>query len=113
MKKKKHKCLLCILSYLYLFVGFSYIIYYISYNIRITNKLEGWAVMVFVALLYFVVYVAINHILIRKLMSNRLLMIIEAFLFAAMLTLLISDLNYDHYRHLEYLQRTKPAAVIP
>lgn len=111
MKKKYQKYLLNIFSYLYLFMGFSYIIYYISYNIRIMCKPMGWILMLFYALMYFIVYAAINHIFIRKIVSNKLLVIIEALLFAAMLTLVISDIMYDAYRVLEYHQRTMSIAV--
>lgn len=113
MEKKPHKYLLYILSYLYIFIGYSYIIYYISYSIRIANKPEGWALMLFFASLCFIAYSTINHILIRKIISNKLLIIIEALLFVAMLTLVISDFKYEDYRHLEYLQRTKSVTVTP
>lgn len=113
MKKKTQKYLLCILSYLYLFVGFSYIIYYISYNIRITNKPLGWVLMIFYALLFFAVYIAVNHIFIRRVISNRLLLLIEALLFVAMLTLVVSDWMYDYYLHLQYIQKTMTAMAAP
>lgn len=87
--------------------------YYISYSIRIANKPEGWALMLFFASLCFIAYSTINHILIRKIISNKLLIIIEALLFVAMLTLVISDFKYEDYRHLEYLQRTKSVTVTP
>lgn len=113
VKKRRNKCIPTILSYLYLFVGYSYIIYYISYYIRIANKPEGWVFMLFYALLCFVVYVVINHIFIRKIVSNKLLIIIEVLLFVAMLILVIGDLRYEVYRHLEYIQRTMPLTTAP
>lgn len=106
MKKKKIMYLLYLLAYAYIFFVYSYIIYYISYTVRITNKGMGWFSMVFNALLCYIAYAAINHLLIRKLISNKLLIIIEALLFVAMLTLIISDLMYDAYQDLKYLQRT-------
>jgi len=114
MKKKHQKYLLYILSYLYLFIGFSFIIFYISYDIRITNKPMGWAIMLFNALLYYIAYVAINHILIKRIInsSNKLLIIIEALLFVAMLTLVISDLRYENYLHIQWFQKTM-ANTIP
>lgn len=110
---KRHKYLLYLFSYLYIFISFSYIIYYISYTIRITNKPEGWALMLFNALMYFIVYTTINHTIIRRIISNKLLIIIEALLFVAMLTLVISDWKYEDYLHLKYLQRTVPITVTP
>lgn len=114
MKKKHQKYLLYILSYLYLFIGFSFIIFYISYNIRITNKLEGWAFMLFNALLCFIAYATINHILIKRIIksSNKLLIIIEALLFVAMLTLVISDWKYEAYLHIKWLQKTMANTIL-
>ena len=113
IKLKNFGYLSYILSYLYIFTGFACIIYYISYNIRITNKLEGWAVMLLIALLCFIAYTAINHIIISKIIPNKLLIIIETLLFVAMLTLIVSDWNYEYYLHLKYLQSTKSITTIP
>lgn len=113
IKEKKQKRLSHILPYLYLFVGFSYIIYYISYTIRITNKIEGWALMMFIALLYFIAYVAINHILIKRILPIKLLIVIEALLFISILTLVISDWNFEHYLYLKYLHQNLPATSLP
>ncbi len=100
-----------LLSYLYIFTGFLCIIYYISYNIRITNKPEGWAIMLFNAVLCFIAYIAINHVFIRRIISNRFLIVIEALLFSAMLTLVISDVRYEDYQHQKYLQRTMSKTI--
>ncbi len=97
-----------LLSYLYIFTGFLCIIYYISYNIRITNKPEGWAIMLFNAVLCFIAYLAINHVFIRRIISNKFLIVIEALLFSAMLTLVISDVRYEAYLDQEYLRKTTP-----
>ncbi len=98
MKKKHLNYLLNIFSYLYLIIGYSYIIIYISFNIRILAKPEGWAFMLFKALFYFIAYVCINHIFIRRIIkSTKLLIIIEALLFIAMFTLVISDLDYEKH----------------
>lgn len=113
MEKKPHNYIIYLLSYLYIFIGYSYIIYYVSYNIRITNKLEGWAYMIAVALMYFIGYSVINHLLIKKILSNKLLIIIEVLLFVSMFTLVISDFMYEEYLHFKYLQRTMPVRVIP
>lgn len=111
IKNKKHRHILFLLSCLYILIGFSYIIYYISYTIRITNKLEGWAYMLFNAFLCFIAYVTINHILIRRIIPNKILVTIEVLLFVAILTLIISDAMYESYLHLKYLQRTTTIAI--
>ena len=69
--------------------------------------------MLFLVLLCFIVYTAINHILIRRIISNRLLIFIEALLFFSMFTLVISDVRYEQYVHLKYIQRTQPIIATP
>lgn len=96
---------------MYLILGYSYIVYYISYTIRITNKLEGWAVMIGIVLLYFLAYMGINHILIRRILSNKLLIIIDVLLFVTLLTIVISDWEYEAYLHIKYQQRSIPISV--
>lgn len=113
MKRNVRQIVIYILVYVYLILGYSYIIYFISYNIRIANKAEGWIVMLVVALLYYILYIAINHVIIRKIISNKLLIIIDALLFTAMLTLVICDMNYEHYLHLQHLKRTIPNIITP
>lgn len=100
-----------LLSMMYLILGYSYIVYYISYTIRITNKLEGWAVMIGIVLLYFLAYMGINHILIRRILSNKLLIIIDVLLFVTLLTIVISDWEYEAYLHIKYQQRSIPISV--
>lgn len=109
--KKNKKEILRVLSYLFVFVGFSYIIFFISYYIRITNKLEGWFFMLCVAVFYFIVYIALNHILIRRVISNKFLLMVEALLFVSMLTLVASDLSYGAFRDKRNQQRRKSTTV--
>lgn len=44
-----------------------------------------------------------KHILIRRVISNKLLIIIEVLLIVSMLTLIISDVRYEEYLHYKYL----------
>ena len=97
MKKNVQQIIKYIFTYLYLILGYLYIIYYLSYNIRITNKPEGWAVLLLYVSLCFIAYMIINHIFIRRIISNKLLIIIEVLLFISMSTLTISDLMYEQY----------------
>lgn len=60
--------------------------------------------MLCVAVFYFIVYVALNHILIRRVISNKFLLMVEALLFVSMLTLVISDMSYEAFRHKRYLE---------
>lgn len=113
MGRKSQNYIKYLLSYLYIFIGYCYIIYYISFHIRITNKLEGWAYMIAISLMYFVGYTLINHLLIKKILSTKLLIIIEVLLFVSMFTLIISDFMYEEYIHLKYLQGISSVTITP
>ena len=109
--KKNKKEILRVLSYLFVVGVFSYIIFFISYYIRITNKPLGWFFMLCIAVFYFIVYVALNHILIKRVISNKFLLMIEALLFVSMLTLVESDLSYGAFRDKRNQQRRKSTTV--
>lgn len=103
MEEKLRNYIIYLLSYLYIAIGYSYIIFFISYYVRIANKPLDWACMIAIALIYFIVYTVINHILIRKVIANKLLILIEVLLLVSMLTLIISDFGYEEYLHYKYL----------
>lgn len=113
MEKKLCNYIIYLLSYLYIVIGYSCIIYFISYYIRVEDEPFGWMVKQCEGLLFFIAYVAINHIFVRRVISNKLLIIIEALLFVSMLTLVISDFRYEEYLHFKYLQSTMPIKVAP
>lgn len=69
--------------------------------------------MIALALICFTAYLIINHLFISKVLSHKSLIIIEALLFASMLTLIISDFRYDEYLHIKYMQNTVPVIVAP
>lgn len=104
MKKDMRQINKSIISYLYLILGYLCFIYVLSYNIRIANKPEGWAVLLFLVLLCFIVYTAINHIFIRRIISNKFLIFIEALLFFSMLSIIISDGCYEEYMYQRYIE---------
>lgn len=104
MKRNYVQKIKYVLATLYLLFGYTHIIYYISYTVRITNKAEGWLYMIAVALFRYIVYVIINHVIIKRIVRHKVILLIEVLLFIAMLTLLISDLMYDHYIEIRYLK---------
>lgn len=69
--------------------------------------------MIAVALIYFIVYSIINHLLIRKVLSHKMLILVEVLLFFSMITLIISDFMYEDYLHFRYIQSTMPIKVTP
>ena len=113
MKKNVQQIIKYIFSYLYLILGYSFIIYFLSYNIRIANKLEGWAVLIVLVLMCLIVYLIINHLLIKKVLSNKLLINIEILLIVSIITLIISDFRYEEYLHIKYIRSTMPVIATP
>lgn len=93
-----------ILVYLYIIFFYSYIIYNFSFHVRLTNKLEGWAILVGETLLYIIVFIIVNHVLVKRVLSTKALIIIDVLLILTVLTLIGSDLMCDEYIHLKYLQ---------
>lgn len=94
MQYKKNKTLLLKCSYIYLFIGFSFFIFVTSYCVREADKPLGYAFSLMGILFNYIVYVLINHIFIRKMISHKILFLIESLLLAAMVALMISDLLY-------------------
>lgn len=113
MGKKLRNYVIYLLSYFYVVIGYSCIIYFISYYIRVEDEPFGWMVRQCEGLLLFIAYVAINHIFVRRVISNKLLIIIEVLLIVSMLTLIISDFWYEEYLHFKYIQSTVPIKVTP
>ena len=99
MKKNKQQIIKYI-AYLYLILGYSSIIFFLSYCLQTGTKPIGWLLIITMGLIYFIAYSAINHLLISKVLSNRLLIIIEVLLIASMLALIISDGIYENAPHL-------------
>lgn len=113
MKNKVKKIITTVLAYLYVILGYFYIVWNFSYHVRITNKPEGWIYLLAQTLFYIIIFAIVNHLLIKRILSNKLLIIIEALLLVSIFTLIISDFMYEEYLHLKYLQRTMPVITTP
>ena len=88
--------ILQICAYLYLVTGYAYIIYNFSYIVRITNKPLGWFMLNVGTLDLFAIYVLINHLLVKKIISTKILYVFEVLLFIAFFTLWWSDIMYEN-----------------
>ena len=81
------------LAYLFLYVGFIFIIFvlslYVDYrSCRPMNFLFGYTN----SLVYFLIYTMINHILVRKVVPTRVIIIFEILLIVALVAIACSDL---------------------
>ena len=96
-KLRNKKSILQLLSYLYIYIGFYYMIFLASFRVRLAPKPIGWVLIQLILFVVFIMYVAMNHILIRRMISNKLLLIIEALLFVSIGTLIASDVMWETY----------------
>lgn len=55
-------------------------------------------------LLYIIVFIIVNHVIVKRVLSTKTLIIIEVLLILTVVTLIGSDLMYDECMHLKYLQ---------
>lgn len=89
-------------AYLYIFIGFAYIVYCLFYDMR----MGPMPILVIIyALLVFIVYAAINHIFIRKKISHKMLILIEALLLVTMVTLTISFLKRQQFKSYQHFKK--------
>lgn len=83
-------------AYLFLLVPYMAIIFYFSFWVRITNKFLGWATLLIEILCYYAIYIVINHVIIRKFVPNKTIVIIETLLFLTVCTMCCSDVKYEN-----------------
>ena len=85
-----------IISYLYLFISYAAIIYNFSYNIKIMAKPIGSLLLCLYTIGYCIIYAIINHLVIKIVVSNRVLLLIEWLLFVTLCVLWWSDIKYEN-----------------
>lgn len=80
------------LAYLYLYAGYTFLCVYYAYSIRIAVKPISWFVISMFALGVYLLYVLINHLLIRIVIPHRILLIFDLVTLISLLSLFITDL---------------------
>ena len=96
LQKNKYIPLITGISYAYLYISYIAIIYNFSYKIEIVAKPIGEFLLILYTLAYFIAYVAFNHIVIKKIIPRRILLIIEFILFITLCVLWWSDLKLEN-----------------
>lgn len=89
----KHRILLTC-AYLYLFLGYACILYEFSYYVRTASKPIGWMILNLETLALYLIYVAINDIIVKKVISTKILHVAEALLFISWVSVLWSDIMF-------------------
>ena len=98
--KNKYILLITGISYAYLFISYIAITYNFSYKIRTAAKPLGDFILILDTSIYLIVYMAINHIVIKRIIPQKTLCIIEFILFITLCVLWWSDLMFEN-RHTE------------
>lgn len=84
------------ISYLYLTIGYAFIIYDFSYSVRTAAKPIGWGMLIIFTFGYYSIYVLINHLIIKKIVADKILNVIDLLLFLSLITLIWSDIMFEN-----------------
>ena len=95
MKNNNWQSLIKKCAYLYLLLGYATIIYLFSYYVREAVKPISWAIITALALVGYFVYLIINHLLIKRVISKKILIGIELLLLLTLFVLWWSDIMYE------------------
>lgn len=98
--KRKYRILMTCVSYCYVYISYIAITYNFSYKIEVMAKPLGVFILILDTSIYFIVYMAINHIVIKRIIPQKTLCIIEFILFITLCVLWWSDLMFEN-RHTE------------
>lgn len=96
MKSKHIKCLKKAIGYIYVYSSYIAMVYFFSYKIRMLAKPIGLALLVVSTLGFYAVYIVINHLIIKKIISKKVLITIEILLLITLYTLFESDIMFEN-----------------
>lgn len=111
-KQNLLKSLKSLFAYSFLIVGFEYIVFYYSYTVRCVPKPTEWITLLITTSLYYLFYITVNHLLIRRIVKWSV-RTINLLLLLTILTLIYSDLkfNYDYPNFYRWQRRETSVTV--
>lgn len=80
------------IAYFYLFASFMAFTIFYAYNLRLSPFALGFIIFIISIVLMYVVYIIINHLLLRKIISHKLLLIVESVLLLTFLGITTGDI---------------------
>lgn len=83
--------MLRVAAYIYLFAGYIVLIYNFSYEIRIASKPVGLMILILYTFGCCVIYDLFNHLLIKKIIPSKILIVIEVMLIITLAILYFSN----------------------
>lgn len=92
IEKNWRRLLIRFVAFVYLFSGFTFFALYFSYNIRIAAKPLGYFLILMITQGLFLLYILINHLLIRIVVSHKTLLIFDLLTIIMLVCIFLSDL---------------------
>lgn len=91
---KKNRRILSIqfISFVYLFGAFCYITLFFSYNVRCAVKPLSYIIILMITLGIYLLYVIINHVIVRIVIPHKILLIFDVLAFLMLICVAVSDL---------------------
>lgn len=80
------------IAFVYLFGTFCYMALFFSYNVRLSDKPLGYFLVLLIISGIFLLYVAINHLLVRLVISHKILLIYDILALIMLISIMLSDL---------------------
>ena len=79
------------IALMYLFGVFGYMALFFSYNIRIADMPIGYFAVILITMGIYLLYVVINHLIVRLVFSHRILLIYDILALIMLLCIMLSD----------------------
>lgn len=79
------------IAFVYLFGAFCYMALFFSYNVRVAVKPLSYFVILLIMSAAYLLYVAFNHLLVRLVISHRILLIYDFLALIMLVSIIISD----------------------
>ena len=95
----------------YLFGAFCYMTLFFSYNVRIAVKPLSYFIIILITIGIYLLYVIINHLIVRHVISHRILLVYDILALIMLICIMVSDswvenryINIPNYMLLTYLR---------
>lgn len=90
---KKNRVILIerFIAYVYLYGVYSCMVLYLSYNVHIADKPLGWLLMTLRISGMYILYVIINHLLVWRVISGRILAVFDLLSLMTLICIFIAD----------------------
>ena len=82
-----------IIANFYLFASFTAITVFYSYDLRLTPFPLGYIFLIIFTVFCYIIFVTINHLLLRKIISHKSLLIVESVLVLTLIGITISFMS--------------------